>query len=42
MEQIAGSLENMQIRDDDAPLRRSARETKLNGRYFTNETITNF
>ena len=33
MERIAGSLENLQIREDNAPLRQSARERKLNARY---------
>ena len=42
MERIASSLENLQIRDDNAPLQRSARERKPNARYFNNETITNF
>ena len=42
MERITSSLENLQIRGDNAPLQLSARERKPNARYFNNETITTF
>ena len=42
MERITSSLENLQIRGDNAPLQLSARERKPNARYFSNETITTF
>ena len=41
MELIASSLENLQIKSVNAPLRQSAKERKLNARYFNKETITN-
>ena len=42
MERIANSLLNLQIGDDNVPLRRPTRERKQNARYYNNETITNF
>ena len=41
MEWIASLLENLQIRDNNAPPWRSARERKPNARYFNNKTLTN-